>query len=62
MYPYHNAVLARQDEFNRCSMTLMAGALFKHHRNMPGVFPGFFELIYLVTRPEFTKAVSATPI
>lgn len=35
-------------------MTLMAGALFNHHEASE-TFPGFFEVIYLVTRPDLVK-------
>ena len=56
---YHETVLAQMEEFNRHSMTLMAGCLFKQH-NESYRFPGFIELIYLVTRPELVKTVSKT--
>ena len=54
---YHETVLAQMEEFDRHSMTLMAGCLFKQH-NESYRFPGFLELIYLVTRPELVKTVS----
>ena len=56
---YHETVLAQMEEFNRHSMTLMAGCLFKQHSKSYR-FPGFLELIYLVTRPELVMTVSLT--
>ena len=59
-------MLAAVEEFSIKSMTVMAGALFKVHEPAPAQyllgdsvgFPGFIELIYLITRPELARTVS----